>query len=122
MSWFRDMWKQRKHNAATTVSENDSGSAQTFAEATGGGWGEPPNVVATDGGSQAAYVKQQLELAAEQAQSMAVGEEFTFLLTDIPRSISSPHEIVAGLIVQSYDYGLEFSSVVDEEVRFRRYR
>ena len=121
MRWFGWL-KRRQQDAAAKKSKNESGSADTFVEATGGGWDEPPKFVASDGGSQSDFVTSLLEQAAKQAQSVKVGEEFIFTITDIPRGISSPHEIVFGLMMLADEYGLECGPVVNEEVWFIRVR
>ncbi len=97
-----------------------TGGADTFVDATGGGWGEPPLVVAADGGSQADYVQQQLELAAIQAQDVAVGETFSFTLTNIPLGITSPHEIAFGLMMRAGEYGLLPGVMSNETIEFER--
>lgn len=98
------------------------GTAQTFVEATGGGWRDSPNTVAADGGEHAGYVGEVLHQASEYAhdQGIGVGEEFDYTITNIPRGITSPHEIMFGLMMRAQDYGLSASSMHDEKIRFIR--
>lgn len=98
------------------------GTAQTFVEATGGGWQGPTGVIFGDGGNNADFVKQTLERAHAHAleQQIPVGQEFEFTITDIPVGISSPHEIVFGLMTQAKSFGLETGVVADEKVMFTR--
>lgn len=92
----------------------------TFVSATGGGWGEMPNIIPADGGSQKDYVESQLELARQQAAKLAVGESFTYRLTNIPKGISGPHEIMFGMMMRSHEYGLESGSMLNEKIKFTR--
>lgn len=98
----------------------DSNTTDTFVKATGGGWGDTPNIVPADGGSQKDYVESQLELAKQQAASVAVGESFTYRLTDIPVGISGPHEIMFGMMMRSHEYGLMSGPMIDEKIEFTR--
>lgn len=96
--------------------------ADTFVEATGGGWFDVPDVVAADGGSQADYVGELLRQAKHQAcdESVPVGGEFTFTVTNIPEGISSPHEIMFGLMMRAGECGLMCTSMIDEKAFFIR--
>lgn len=98
--------------------------AETFVEATGGGWGDADEVVAIDGGEHADYVDEVLRDASEYARrhGVAVGEEFAYTLTRIPRGIASPHEIVFGIIMRASDYGLSPGVACDETLLFVRTR
>lgn len=97
-------------------------TANTFVEATGGGWGEAPEVVHADGGDQADFVGEVLAKARLQVDrdGVAVGQQFDFVITDIPVGIDSPHSIVFGLMVRACEEGLLFVSVFDETVTFIR--
>lgn len=97
-------------------------TAGTFVEATDGGWSNAPDVVAADGGSQKDFVQQTLDRACHYADSknVAFGEQFTYTLTDIPKGISSPHEIAFGLMMEAHRYGLAVISVTNEVVNFER--
>src|SRR5690606_13474182 len=83
-------------------------TASTFVEATGGGWNDLPATVATDGGSQEGFVKEQLERARLYAleNHIAIGESFEFTIDEIPVGLKSPHEIVFGMMMRANDYGL----------------
>ena len=112
---------RRKRRNMASASAGATGTASTFVEATGGGWGDPPMRVAANGGSQADYVLQQLHAAREYArENVAVGDTFEYRLTNIPRGISSPHEIMMGLMFQADEYGLMCSFMHDEAVTFIR--
>lgn len=66
------LFGRKKKREATT---------DTFLEATGGGWGgDPPRVIAGNGGSQADYVGHTLHLAREQAlaDGVKIGQSFDF--------------------------------------------
>lgn len=97
-----------------------AGAADTFVEATGGGWSDSPEVVAGDGGSQADFVGQTLERARAYAleNNIPVGQEFGFTITDIPAGISSPHEIIFGLMMRASEYGLIPGTIVNETAFF----
>ena len=99
-----------------------AGTADTFVEATGGGWSDSPEVVAGDGGSQADFVGQTLERARAYAleNNIPVGQEFEYTIADIPLGISSPHEILFGLMVRAGEQGLRANSVLNETVFFTR--
>ncbi|MEO7904629.1 MAG: hypothetical protein ABIR91_02440, partial [Candidatus Saccharimonadales bacterium] len=101
-------------NEANAPSTNPT--ADTFVEATGGGWGDAHDIIAADGGSQADYVGQQLEKAAKRAESMTASERFTYTLTDIPQGISGPHEITFGLMMRAPEYGLRCLSAINEKI------
>ena len=95
--------------------------AQTFVEATGGGWSDSPETVAMDGGGQRDYVSEMLRRASVYArENVEVGEEFAFTITDIPAGIASPHEIVIGLMMQADEYGLQAGVLVNETAHFTR--
>lgn len=96
------------------------GFARTFVEATGGGWGEPANVIKLPASSEAECVAEVLRLAKERAQSVAVGESFEFKITDIPMGIRDPHTIIFGLMMQAHEYGLSMGFAVNETVQFTR--
>lgn len=99
-----------------------SGTADTFVEATGGGWSDPSNTVAGDGGAQADFVGQTLERARAHAleNDIPVGQEFEFTITDIPAGISSPHEIIFGLMMRAGEYGLTSGAIANETAFFTR--
>lgn len=116
MSWFG-----RDRNSREAETTRGQPRDDTFASATGGGWDEPPMRVAIDGGSQADYVGQQLERARAYAKEhVAVGEKFDFTLTNIPRDIASPHEIIFGLMMRAENYGLQYEYIVNETARLIR--
>lgn len=100
----------------------EEGVAQTFVEATGGGWRDIPEVVAVDGGEHADYVGEVLQKAYEYARetNVKIGEGFDYTLTDIPCGIVSPHEIAFGLMMRASDYGLSAGFVHDETANFTR--
>lgn len=91
-------------------------------EATGGGWPGPPDDLAPDGGSQADFVDITLQSARQYAldNNIPVGKEFTYTITDIPKGITSPYEIIAGLMMQAGRYGLAPGILADETIRFTR--
>lgn len=95
-------------------------TTDTFVEATGGGWSDIPSRVAGDGGAQADYVGKMLQRAKLKSQSVAVGEEFDFTITDIPRDIASPHEIMFGMMMRASSYGLDLIVMHDETGTFVR--
>lgn len=99
-----------------------TGTADTFVEAIGGGWGDPPRIIPADGGEYADYVGGVLEGASEYAhdQEVGIGEEFDYLITNIPRGISNPLEIMAGLLKRAPDYGLSVDFMRNETIRFIR--
>lgn len=119
MRWFGRL-KRRQQDAAAKKSKNESGSADTFIAATGAGWVDSPQYVAGDGGSQSKFVHGLLAQARDQAQSVEVGEEFTFRVTEIPQGITSPHEIVFGIMMIAEQYDIRCELIVDEGVRFTR--
>lgn len=100
----------------------DPGTASTFVEATGGGWGDVPGVMSADGGEHADYVGEVLRRAQAHAveQGIAIGEDFTYTLTDIPCGITSPHEIIIGLMTRARDFGLEAGIAFGEKIAFTR--
>jgi hypothetical protein len=106
----------RRRKAAKT------GTSDTFLEATGGGWSESPEVIATEGGTQADFVDLMLSQARAHAlaEDIPVGQEFEFVITNIPNGISSPHEIAFGLMIQAGRFGLEPGTIMNEKVRFTR--
>lgn len=99
-----------------------SGTADTFVEATGGGWSDLPETVSSDGGSQADFVGQTLERARAYAleNNIPVGEEFEFIITDIPVGVTSPHEIIFGLMMRAGEYGLISRVIANETAFFTR--
>ena len=99
---------------------SDDAGVSTFVEATGGGWRGTPDRVSVDGGSQAEYVRSQLELAREQAMAVEVGEKITYTLTDIPRGIASPVEILFGLMMLAREYDLRPGVARNETIEFTR--
>lgn len=107
---------------ASREGASQGATARTFVEATGGGWGETPDVMPADGGSHADYVGDILRRAREHAEDngVGVGEEFTYTITDIPRGISSPHEIIFGLMMRAPEYGLSADFMHDETAHFTR--
>lgn len=111
--------KRKKREAA-----KDPATVDTFREATGGGWGEPADVIPGDGGAHADYVGRMLERAREQAlaSGVAVGQSFEFTLTEIPRGISDPNEIVFGLIMRAREAGLSPGVMKNETIKFTRIR
>lgn len=102
----------------------DTGTAKTFVEATGGGWGDVPDVVAADGGSQKDFVRQTLEGAHRYAveNNIAVGQRFEYTISDIPKGITGPHEIVFGLMMEAGRYDLMPGAMMDEVIEFTRLR
>lgn len=100
------------------------GTADSFVEATGGGWSDAPGIVAIDGGAQADFVGQTLERARAYAleNDIPVGQEFEFTIADIPVGISSPHEIVFGLMMRAGEQGLSPGVIADEKAFFTRFR
>lgn len=102
--------------------DKSSGTAGTFVEATGGGWFDAPETIAGDGGAQADFVAQTLERARAYAleNNIPVGQEFEFVITDIPTGITSPHEIVFGLMMRASEYGLTPGVIDNETARFTR--
>lgn len=98
----------------------DGGTVDSFVEATGGGWGDPPFTIASDGGSQSDYVERKLEEFRNYAftQSLRVGESFERTLDDIPVGIHSPHEISFGILMQAGRFGLHVDQMVDETIAF----
>jgi hypothetical protein len=99
-----------------------TGTADTFVEATGGGWFDAPDRVAGDGGSQADFVGVTLERARNYAleNDIPVGKEFEFTITEIPLGISSPHDIIFGLMMRAQEYGLSSNAVANETAFFTR--
>ena len=53
-------------------------------------------------------------------QGIAIGEDFTYTLTDIPCGIASPHEIIIGLMTRAGGFGLEAGVAFGEEITFTR--
>ena len=100
------------------------GTAATFVEATGGGWTDVPDTVTLDGGKHAGYVEEILYQACQYAREngVAVGDKFSYTITDIPRGITNPHEITIPLMMQADRYGLSANYVHDETIEFTRLR
>jgi len=98
------------------------GTARTFVEATGGGWNDDRDVIPGDGGEHADYVGGVLRRASEYAREndIEIGEEFEFTITDIPAGISSPHEIIFGLMMRAHEYGLRVGAIANETAYFTR--
>lgn len=117
LEFFRHLFANKQEAKQRRGSDTTS---DTFVEATGGGWGDPPNVVAADGGSQKSYVTQQLELASQEALQLEVGESFHYILKNIPAGIESPHEIIFGMIMRASEYGLSHGVASNERIRFTR--
>ena len=97
-------------------------TASTFVEATGGGWGDSPDVIGMPSGTEGDCVAEVLRRAKDYAitDNVAVGQKFEFRITDIPMGIESPHTIIFGLMMQAADYGLRVGVVYDETVQFTR--
>ena len=97
-------------------------TVDTFVEATGGGWGESPNTIAGDGGTQVDFVEQTLQSARQFAitHNIPVGKEFEYTIADIPAGISGPHEITIGLLMQAERYGLMPGAILNETAYFTR--
>lgn len=97
--------------------QNTSHAADTFVEATGGGWDEMPDKVS----NQDDYVRGLLEQARDQAlrSGVKVGEEFDFTITNIP-GITHPNEVIFPIVLLQSDYGLMMVYSADETVRFKR--
>lgn len=110
---FTFPWSKKKPAAET---------ADTFVEATGGWWTDSPDTIPGDGGSQADFVGRTLQRARDFAleNNIPVGEEFEFIITDIPVGISSPHEIIFGLMMRAHEYGLIPGAVANETAYFTR--
>lgn len=123
------LWRQRASNQARPTQANEyveadpptnTTGARTFVEATDGGWGDPPESVAVNGGSQADYVVEQLRAAQAHAQkNVAIGETFNFTITNIP-AVMSPHEIMFGMMMQADSYGLRCGPAMNERFTFTR--
>ena len=100
------------------------GVADTFVSATGGGWSDRDidGAMEIDGGEHSDYVGEVLRQASEYAKrtNVAIGQEFEFTITDIPRGIPSPHEIVMGIMMRAGEYGLSPGVMHDETARFTR--
>lgn len=113
---FTFLRRRRKKRAA------GGKTASTFVEATGGGWGEAPDVVPVDGGDHADFVGEVLAKARLQVDrdKVPVGATFEYTITDIPVGIDSPHAIVFGLMMRASEQGLVFISIFDETVTFVR--
>ncbi|HET8883852.1 MAG TPA: hypothetical protein VFM68_00070 [Candidatus Saccharimonadales bacterium] len=115
------MWWNRLFGRNKNQEQPTTGSSDTFREATGGGWGDPPETIASDGGDQKDFVETLLEQAQQQArESVEIGESFDFAITNIPNGIAGPHEIVFGLMMQSSRYGLSCGVVTNESANFTR--
>lgn len=99
-----------------------SGTAETFVEATGGGWGAVDDTMPADGGGRADYVGEILRCASEYAkqQNVGIGEEFSYTITDIPHGIDNPYEIIFGLMMRAPEYGLSPGPIHDETAIFIR--
>lgn len=97
-------------------------TADTFVEATGGGWSDAPDAIPTDGGEHFNFISEVLRQARLQAyeNDVPAGEQFKFVVTDIPTGIESPHIIMFGLMMRAPEEGLSFQHMVDETVTFVR--
>lgn len=109
-----DHASEESHNSRPDNSE----VSDTFVEATGGGWRDLPETVPADGGNQADYVESQLKKATIEAyeRGLVTGDSFRYRLTDIPKDISSPHEIAFGMMLQASKYGMIAGAMRDEEI------
>ena len=109
-------------SAPSETPDTEEQAADTFLEATGGGWSDSPDAIAADGGTQAVFVSELLRQARQQAddEAIAVGGSFAFTIKNIPVGIESPHEIIFGLMMQSADFGLRVEYIADESVLFER--
>lgn len=111
---------RRKKKADET---NATGTADTFLEATGGGWDDAPNIIAADGGEYVDFVGQILEDARHYAdEHVEIDGTFIHTISDIPRDIASPHETMFGVMMRALDYDLRCEGIFDETVHFRRLR
>lgn len=115
---FQFLRRRKRKNTPST----ECTTTNTFVEATGGGWGESPDVVAADGGQQADFVGRVLEEARAFAldNDIPVGGEFEFKISNIPMGIDSPHEIVFGLMMRASEVGLGAGMMRDEYIYFTR--
>lgn len=122
MFGFRRKKKDSAPTTETTKEEATEVTADTFMEATNGGWSSIPDTLATNGGSSADYVRRSLENARLYAveNNIAVGEDFEFTLKEIPKGIQSPHEILFGLMMQASQYGLSCTIIHDEKMSLTR--
>lgn len=113
MWWFG----RKRYKARRAIGE---GTAKTFVEATGGGWGNPPDVVPVEGGPETDFALQTLRLAHEYAvkNDIPIGGEFDYVITNIPQGISSPHTIMFSVMLYADQFGLHPESFVDEKVHF----
>jgi len=114
----------RKKKRAEKSTSPAPQTASTFVEATGGGWGDPSEVIAIGGGMQSEndFVQRVLENARSYAfeQDVAVGERFDYVMADIPVGIKNPHQIMFTLMVEAPKYGLVVDFIMDEKVTFTR--
>ena len=100
-----------------------AGTADTFLEATGGGWNDAPDIIAADGGEYAEFVGQILAGARRYAdEHVEIDGAFIHTISDIPRGIASPHEIMFGVMMRALDYDLRCEGIFNETVHFRRLR
>lgn len=108
------IWPFRKKRPSSRVS--------SFVEATNGGWDDGPDRVRVDGGSRKDYVIEVLEAAVAYADEHGIkpGETFEYTLTNIPSGISSPLEIVIGIMYRAGEYGLLPGSAFNETFSFTR--
>lgn len=119
MGWFSRRKGLRRHPHVPDSAP--AGNASTFIEATGGGWGDPPELMADDGGPHADYVNEQLALARAYAQEhVAIGQPFEFTISNIPRGIATPHDIVFGIMFRAGHYGFWPGAMTNETITLTR--
>lgn len=115
--WWNRLFGRNRNQAKPATTDY----ADTFVEATDGGWSDPPETIASDGGNQKDFVDTLLQQAQRQArETVEIGESFTFTITNIPRGVTSPHEIVFGLMMQANQYGLSCGTIANESATFTR--
>lgn len=95
-------------------------TADTFVEATGGGWSDAPDFV--DASNHDDFVADFLRRAHDYAlqNEVKIGEEFQFTITHIPFGITSPHEIILPVMVRASEFGLSPVSMMGETAYFIR--
>lgn len=115
---IKSLFTPKSTSDSTKDNSFEQETADTFVEATDGGWSDPAEIISADGGSQRNYVEDQLESARHQALSegLGVGDTLKYKLTSIPKGISSPHEIVFGIMMQASRYGFRPGVMHDEMV------
>ena len=126
MKWFGRKKSAQEPQVAVSkgveVKREPRATASTFLEATGGGWSDAPDVIAINGGEDADYVGEMLSHARDfaLANEIGIGERFEFTLTDIPVGITSPHEIIFGLMMRAHEVELSCEGTSDETICFIR--